>query len=238
MKTLVARLYDLQQLDDQIQEIKKDPMITSLTSEIERLNKRLEVLKEEEERLESERKEKERLIKRKDDQEQSLGHRRKELEEEMYSGKVGAKELSQIQRKISTLLEQREGLSDEILLLFEEVELLEEQIKERREKNESLKEEKRERERRLSQKQKENEKRREAVEKEIEDLFEEIDPSYRALYQEVKENRGGRAVVSVEGSYCLGCRVGLPATIIDRLYSSEELVYCESCKRILYLKKD
>lgn len=237
MKSILARLYALQQLDSQLQAIHGDPLVETMSQQIVELEKRGSVLEEERGELQGEVREKNRQIKRTDHAEQSMGERRKELEEEMYSGRVGAKELGQIQRKINNLKDQKESLGDHLLQLLEEVEILEEKEEDLKERIRQLQEERREKEEALSQRKKENMAQQMALKKEKDALFDKIGEEYLAIYQEVKENRGGVAVVCVDGSYCLGCRVELPATIIDKLHGSDELVYCGSCKRVLFLKK-
>lgn len=237
MKKVVKKLYELQQLDIQVQEIKHDPIIKTLSSEVEDLLNKIDDLVEEMDSLREKMREKSKEIKRKDHEEQSIDERRDELEEEMYSGKSGAKEVSQIQRKILSMGAQKEALTDEILLLLEEVDTLEANLEDLTIKTRGYMEEKKKKEEDLEEKKRENRERLESLMKKRGELEKKIEPEYREIYQEIKENRGGQAVASVKGSYCLGCRVGLPATTIDTLFSGDTLVYCESCKRILFLKR-
>lgn len=237
MKKKVALLYDLQQLHLMEEEIKKDPKITSLIQGIRELITQRKKLLEEESGIQEQIHQKNRLIRKRDHEEQSLIARNRELEEEMYSGRVGVKELGQIQKKIGTILHQKERLADEILQLMEEVDLLEEKEKGLKGLLERLEEEKKGKEDLLVKTRGENAERLEQLKEEKRDLKEKIGLDYLQIYREIKENRGGRAVAIVDSSYCLGCRVGLPATIVDKLYGTDEMVYCESCHRILFLKK-
>lgn len=237
MRKILEMLYDLQELDNQEEEIRKDPLVKTLTQTIGELEEHLSQLEETQAGLQGEIREKNRHIKRMDHEEQSMGVRRKELEEEMYSGRVGAKELSQIQKKMNQLQVQKEALGDELLERLEEVEVLEGKEAELQNRLASVEKKKEGKKRDLNQRQEENGERKEQLKKEKETLVNQMGEKYLAIYQEVKENRGGVAVVPVKESYCQGCRVELPATTIDKLYGSDELVYCESCGRILFLKK-
>lgn len=48
-------------------------------------------------------------------------------------------------------------------------------------------------------------------------------------------SRQGRAVVPVENSTCMGCRVKLRMIFLSDLRQKEGLMACESCQRIVYL---
>jgi predicted nucleic acid-binding Zn-ribbon protein len=60
-----------------------------------------------------------------------------------------------------------------------------------------------------------------------------IDAGHLARYESIRKTRG-RAVVPVVGGICQGCRVALQAAIVHRVRaSSDELVTCTNCGRIL-----
>lgn len=61
-----------------------------------------------------------------------------------------------------------------------------------------------------------------------------IAESHRALYERLRRERGGRAVARVEQSTCQGCRLALPAALVQRARAGAELVSCTSCGRILW----
>lgn len=54
-------------------------------------------------------------------------------------------------------------------------------------------------------------------------------------YERIRRMREGVAVVAIQRGACQGCRVSLSSIIAQRARSSEELVTCQSCGRILYL---
>lgn len=56
-----------------------------------------------------------------------------------------------------------------------------------------------------------------------------------ALYETLKKARGGVAVGRVERGICRGCGVALPSSQVQRAHTSEELVRCNSCGRVLYV---
>lgn len=80
----------------------------------------------------------------------------------------------------------------------------------------------------------------EVVGKECEELMEErvgtaadIDKSDLALYNSLLPRKSGIAVARVERGICQGCRIKLPMREMSRLKSSDRLVVCSSCGRIL-----
>lgn len=62
-----------------------------------------------------------------------------------------------------------------------------------------------------------------------------IDAPLLQLYDRLLANRQRRAVAKVVGGACQGCRITLPMNLIQRARSSNEIVQCSSCERILYV---
>ncbi len=55
------------------------------------------------------------------------------------------------------------------------------------------------------------------------------------LYERLRAARQGRAVAKVEGGACQGCRISLPMNLVKLARSSNDLVQCTNCERILYM---
>ncbi|NLE64363.1 MAG: hypothetical protein GX606_00375 [Elusimicrobia bacterium] len=70
------------------------------------------------------------------------------------------------------------------------------------------------------------------------ELVQDVDKEALAIYQRIVENREGVALVPVVGSSCGGCFMNVPPQVINRLKMHEELVRCEMCARLLYLKEE
>lgn len=60
-----------------------------------------------------------------------------------------------------------------------------------------------------------------------------IDPASMAIYQRLRPTKGGRAVARLRGDMCEGCRLTLPSGQAARAKTSQVLVYCINCGRIL-----
>ena len=65
-------------------------------------------------------------------------------------------------------------------------------------------------------------------------LTTEADPNGLRSYESLRRTRAGLAVASVAQRTCQGCRISLPASEEIRARTSENLVFCQSCGRILY----
>ena len=61
-----------------------------------------------------------------------------------------------------------------------------------------------------------------------------IPPPLLAQYEQVRKARQGLALAKVERGMCMGCRLTLPASELQRVRISQEPVTCNSCGRILY----
>jgi len=70
------------------------------------------------------------------------------------------------------------------------------------------------------------------------ELTPQISPVFLSRYERILVNKEGLAIVPVEGQACGGCFMNVPAQVVNEIKKSEELVYCEICARILYLKED
>lgn len=67
------------------------------------------------------------------------------------------------------------------------------------------------------------------------DMAAEYPPIALATYDMVKKRRGGQAVALVERGACLGCRLTLPTHELQKVRTTQEIVQCSSCTRILVI---
>ncbi|MBI4335401.1 MAG: hypothetical protein HY589_01960 [Candidatus Omnitrophica bacterium] len=63
-----------------------------------------------------------------------------------------------------------------------------------------------------------------------------VDREYLAKYERILNSKNGLAMVSVENEACGGCNINLPPQVINEIRMKEELVFCGSCARILYIE--
>jgi predicted nucleic acid-binding Zn-ribbon protein len=69
---------------------------------------------------------------------------------------------------------------------------------------------------------------------EIARLEAEIPPRDRAEFHRLVDKKHGLAVVVVQGSSCSACHVKVRPAAMQILKQGREVIYCDSCKRILY----
>jgi predicted nucleic acid-binding Zn-ribbon protein len=162
----------------------------------------------------------------------------KKHQEDLYGGKISdIKELKQIQKVIANYKEEKDSIEEDVLDLMEEVEDLDKSIG-------HLDED-------LKRKEKEFKKRKEemdlaslAIEKNMNSLNikrEEIlnkitDNRLLKEYEHLRKEKGGKAIMEVDGSICPGCYLDLPSDAIYQLKKNRKIIICPNCSRILIWK--
>ncbi len=73
-----------------------------------------------------------------------------------------------------------------------------------------------------------------SAEAEIAKLEASMHPRDRAEFQRLLEKKGGLAIVLVAGNSCSACHVKIRPAALQSLKVGREIIYCDSCKRILY----
>jgi predicted nucleic acid-binding Zn-ribbon protein len=61
----------------------------------------------------------------------------------------------------------------------------------------------------------------------------QLSASDLALYDQLRRRKGGLAVVEMENSLCGGCKVRVPAHVLQQLSQAEHTTRCPNCERIL-----
>jgi uncharacterized protein len=74
----------------------------------------------------------------------------------------------------------------------------------------------------------------EAAHREIHQLESEIPARDRTEFHRLLEKKGGRAIARVVNASCSACHVKIRPAALQTLKAGREIVYCDSCKRILY----
>lgn len=73
-----------------------------------------------------------------------------------------------------------------------------------------------------------------AAEEEIARLQAAMHPRDRSEFQRLMEKKGGLAIVLVAGGSCSACHVKIRPAALQALKAGREIIYCDTCKRILY----
>jgi predicted nucleic acid-binding Zn-ribbon protein len=165
---------------------------------------------------------------------QNISDTLKELNSELYGGKIGsAKELESLEKKVRSKEKEKSDLEEKILAFMENLENDEEIIAElknrEKEKKEAL--------------QKSNTHARRDVEnarsglellKEKKDeLMHAIEPKLISKYRELNNRLQGRCISLVKKGFCGVCNVSLPSSFRSRMLTPGELVFCENCGCLL-----
>ena len=74
----------------------------------------------------------------------------------------------------------------------------------------------------------------EELEKERTAAIAHCDKSLVAKYERIRKQRGGIAVVPVEGMTCKGCQRNIPPQMANNLRSGGEILTCPNCNRFIY----
>ena len=64
----------------------------------------------------------------------------------------------------------------------------------------------------------------------------EIDKNYLSRYDRILKNKHGLAIAEIKNNTCSGCHMVLNPQMINTVVINEQLVECDMCSRILYLK--
>jgi len=159
-------------------------------------------------------------------------------QEDLYGGKISdIKELKQIQKVIANYKEEKDSMEEDLLDLMEEMEDLDKSIghidEDLKVKEKEFKKSKEEMDlvRSLIEKNMNslNIKRKEILSKMTNDrLLKE--------YELIRKEKGGKAIIEVDGSICPGCYLDLPSDVIYQLEKNRKIVICPNCSRILIWK--
>lgn len=77
----------------------------------------------------------------------------------------------------------------------------------------------------------------EKVENDQKKYIDALDEDILSHYNRLSNIKGGKAVVAVIGNVCGGCFMNITAQTLNLLMGGKELVFCQSCSRILYLEE-
>ena len=162
----------------------------------------------------------------------------KKHQEDLYGGKISdIKELKQIQKVIANYKEEEDSIEEDVLDLMEEMEDLDKSIG-------HLDED-------LKRKEKEFKKRKEEMDltslvieknmnflniKREEILSKLTDGRLLKEYELLRKEKGGKAIMEVDGSICPGCYLDLPSDAIYQLKKNRKIIICPNCSRILIWK--
>ena len=158
----------------------------------------------------------------------------KTIEDKLYSGQVrNPKELLGMQKDLETVKAKQHQLEDKVLDIMSQAEESASRIASR--DGELARETHlwQESQGRLKAEQSELELALADLEERRSRLRYQINSAHLSLYDRLRPDKLGQAVARVEQGMCLGCRISLPMSIVQRVRLGDEIVQCSSCNRIL-----
>jgi hypothetical protein len=69
-------------------------------------------------------------------------------------------------------------------------------------------------------------------------VAQKVDKKFLVKYERILHSKDGLAMVSVVDKACGGCNINLPPQVINEIKLKEELIFCGSCARILYIEEE
>jgi predicted nucleic acid-binding Zn-ribbon protein len=227
----VKRLYELQQLDLEIQrEEHAFEEIKGKLGENERLIQARTDLIAEEVHLEEANKQQKALEWELEDIRSKIA----QVSERLYGGRVkNPKELVSFEQEAGLFKANLRHQEDTLLDIMADVEATQKKVKSSTERFRVLEDEWKKEQLSLSQQQTEIENRIADLKQRRQELIADIVSESLELYEGTKL-RKGQAVVKVEQGRCQGCRVMLSTSELQRARAGN-IVLCSTCNRILYL---
>ena len=231
----LKQLCALQKIDAQIFECRrlnaeKPEQLQALSAQFEGKKEGLKQLEESKKRLQLDRKNQEGELQVKDEAIAKANVQLSQIKNNKeYTAKIS---------EIESIKADRSLIEERIILAYDEADKIQEEVE--REKATVSEEEKRY----LDSKQ--------AVEKEIKelevqignlqaqrkDILPQLDKNLLQRYDRILENKEGLAMVPVDRAACGGCYMNVPPQVINDIKKYEDIVCCEVCSRILYLRED
>ena len=229
--TSVKRLYDLQQIDLDIQREQEalDEISRQLGESEALLEARAEFLAEQEHLAEIEKQQRD-LEWEIEDLRTSIA----KVNAKLYSGaNKNPKELVSLEKEVEIFKAKLREKEDSLLDLMAETEMIQDKIKLDGERLKKLEVEWKEEQKALSQKQAKVENRLSDLSQKRQSVASEITKQTLELYEGIRL-RKGQAVVKVAQGRCHGCHLNLSMKEWQRARAGD-LAQCSSCGRILYL---
>lgn len=231
IKEELRKLIDLQAVDCLIFDTRS--MLEEFPAKISRMQESLELKKKEMQEAESELKKLQVLKNEKETDISSKEAKIKKYQSDLY-GIKNNKEFQSLQQEIGSIKADISVTEDSLLELFDSIESAKARLEEEKKKFDA--------EASVSDKEKETIR---SQEKDLaaelsghvsrrDKLAAQIDPDVLVQYRKILDKWGRTAVATVKGEFCGECNMHLRPQIINESRLGKNLVFCESCSRILY----
>jgi len=234
LKKQILGLVSLQELDSEIYLLKNEKEAKPL--EIKAIQASFEAKKQNLAALEKKSLD---LVKQRKDKELELAAKEeaaKKLQAQLYSLKTN-KEYQTMLQQIQDAKADGEVVEEKILLLFEESDKIKKEIDQ---ENIKIKEEEKvfiEQKKNVEIRIKEIDQRLDVLSAQRKEAAPGLDTKVFSRYERILNSRDGLGIVSVKDNSCSGCNMNVPPQVINLIKMYEDIITCEVCNRILYIKE-
>ena len=226
----LSTLYELQLLDDQLDELEE--LRGDLPAAVNELKSQMESIKEQIDNKEIEKKESLKKRKSNDAEVERLNVNLKKFKAQLYQVRNN-KEYDALTKEIDHSEEQVEKLESESLALEDLVEKLKLEIEEITPQLDTLKSDLKEKEAELKKIIKANEREEIKLKDKRDNVAAKVrKPDYNT-YMRIRKALSGKAIATIVRSACTGCHNVVPPQRQLEIKQSKRLFSCESCGRIL-----
>jgi len=162
----------------------------------------------------------------------------KKHQEDLYGGKISdIKELKQIQKVIANYKEEKDSIEEDFLDIMEEIEDLDKSIGHLGEYLKVKETEFKNRKEEMDLASFVIEKNMNSLNIKREEILSKLtDGRLLKEYELLRKEKGGKAIMEVDGSICPGCYLDLPSDAIYQLKKNRKIIICPNCSRILIWK--
>jgi predicted nucleic acid-binding Zn-ribbon protein len=155
-------------------------------------------------------------------------------EQKLYSGAIkNPKELADLQHDIDQHKRQLSEIEDRDIEALSAVETAEQQQRDVQSQLESMEQAWREEQTELSTRIERLMEEVAGYEAERRDQAADIEPGILRTYDHVRRAHQGKGVARLDRNLCLGCRISLPTSTVNKARAGNALVQCPNCERIL-----
>ena len=155
-------------------------------------------------------------------------------EQRLYSGAIkNPKELADLQHDIDQHKRQLSTIEDQDIEALSAVETAERALRDAQSRLDALESAWREEQAELTERIERLSGEVSSYEAERGDHAADIEQGLLAVYDHVRRAHQGRGVARLDRNLCLGCRISLPTSTVNKARAGNALVQCPNCERIL-----
>ena len=235
MKDLIL-LSQLQELENEIQEIKNQETLTEKRKNMADLKREYESIKKDICIKVVQYKELERSITRANLRNKNLNYEIKELQNKLYDGSIkDFKTYSKMDKEMEECKNELDTIETDLLNLMDEKVLLEKDIKKLKRRLIKLHELYQEERIQYHKKKEELQSHHMINSHKIEELLSDIQETFIMEYRDIKK-RVQPALARIDNGVCSGCHMSISIILLKEIQRGDKLYTCENCGRILYME--